>query len=459
MQHASADGFNYLGTIDDVVLRYPWQFEMTKDRLEYSLIVQLINGRPVLLNDGYLLQHEVAVEAINNEESLLAILIEKGFVRVLARGFNSFGLHEMPERMKDHIPTMNALVNSPLWSELKPKVERFDRLLRDGGNYLGWPAFDLGSGFVELTKRLKERKSTPSSLGLGRIMTSNAFNTFIDEFLSLTANDKRGVRSRWEFLAKKHADNPLYTNDPQGYVRALMNLANEMYHYNFGILLSAELEVPVSVETQTSAAFDDLLVTKDILVSEIPGLPRLRVPKIIRRVSPRKLAEVLDPETDLGKARARWMELKYDFETSNFVGQDNRTEINAAAKEYCKRLGASFGEHIKYQETEGFIKYMFGEAVAPLSLFGLSHFSHGGWPADIAGFVAGFGINRLQDWGAGIVTQKFRVGLFERQILPPRLIQESERAMSKIKLRRSPSSLLLDKILARRISDKVEKLK
>jgi hypothetical protein len=57
------DGFNYLGTIDDVVVRYPWQFKINKKRLEHSLATQLINGRPIVLNDGYLLQHEVGQEA------------------------------------------------------------------------------------------------------------------------------------------------------------------------------------------------------------------------------------------------------------------------------------------------------------------------------------------------------------------------------------------------------------
>jgi hypothetical protein len=68
----------------------------------------------------------------------------------------------------------------------------------------------------------------------------------------------RAPRTLWENLAVSLADRSDVTSRPKQFVRALMNLANEIYHYNMGVMLSADLGMTVSVETQASSAFDDL---------------------------------------------------------------------------------------------------------------------------------------------------------------------------------------------------------
>ena len=54
--------FSYMGIVDDVVLRYPWNFKITKKRLEHSLAVQIITGSPILINDGYFVLHPIVQE-------------------------------------------------------------------------------------------------------------------------------------------------------------------------------------------------------------------------------------------------------------------------------------------------------------------------------------------------------------------------------------------------------------
>ena len=114
-------------------------------------------------------------------------------------------------------------------------------------------------------------------MGLGSHVKTKVLREFLCRFIERLQQDKSGPRDYWERLAKQFAANPDYTAKPEKFVLSLMNLVNEMYHYNFGIMLAAETDVSVSVETQTSAAFDDLLVVKDrihggFLSSEPAGL-------------------------------------------------------------------------------------------------------------------------------------------------------------------------------------------
>lgn len=129
-------GYNYLGTIDDMVEKYPWRFNVTKDYFNHSLIVQIINGRPILINDGYLMLHPIAQKSIMDDEGLLWELINSnsGFINILSRGKNQYRLHEMPEIMKSNIESFNSLVNNEFpnvnWQYMKENLCNLDKKLR-----------------------------------------------------------------------------------------------------------------------------------------------------------------------------------------------------------------------------------------------------------------------------------------------------------------------------------------
>lgn len=457
-------GFNYLGTLDDVVERYPWRFALNKRRLEYSLVTQLINGRPVLLNDGYLLQNSLALEAVRDEQSLLWEMIRKGYVRILARGGNRYQLHELPKHVRG-VPTIERLSSSDEWPDFEKKIARLDTILRADNYLLPWPSFDAGSGFRELARHLSNNGSTPWSLGLGRGVRKPVWSSFLSEFLDRMDTDTRGARSFWEQLARRYADDPTRAREPEAFVRALMNLANEMYHYNFGIMLASEHDVPVSVETQSSAAFDDLIVQHNVLISEIPKMPRLRVPRAILSVPPSKLVQILDTGREVGKARQRWLTECAAYE----AGADRQaSQLNDAAKDYSSKLATFVGHDVKYDESEGFIKYVLGSGASKVR-DGLGGFVGSGVASYLdaqtgipmfsstAGFIAGYGLSKLQSWGIGIVTKKYKVELLKQQVLPPKLIQESARAVSHIKFRRFPSSLVIGRSYALEISSKMKR--
>ena len=186
------EGFNYLGTIDDVAVRFPWRFNLTESALNHSLITQLIDGRPVLLNDGYLVQHAIARQAVLDQQSLLWELMRVGFVRVMARGGDRFTLAEMPERMHK-VSSFFDLVHDQIqgvdWPALRSALSDADSLLRPKGYLLDWPAYESGSGFAAFARRIRARGSHPRSLGMGRSVRTEVLHEFLDRFVDKIAQE------------------------------------------------------------------------------------------------------------------------------------------------------------------------------------------------------------------------------------------------------------------------------
>lgn len=432
-------GYNYLGTLDDAVARHPWRFKLSGSRLNHSLAVQLIDGRPILLNDGYLVNHPMGRASVMDRSNLLWEMIEAGYVAVMARGGDRYGIHEMPERMAGRIESFRLVVEDRLgdgvaWSDYRARLEEIDARLRSGGGIVRWPGFDAGSGFRALANELVAKRSTSGSLGLGRSVGDHAFQEFLKEFMERMDKDTEGARSQWEALARTYANDPDVTGNGKAFVRSLMNLANEMYHYNFGIMLSLDLDVPVSVETQVSEAFDDLLVTPDVLVEEIPSLPRLHVPKVVTTAPPRKLVQILEGHREVAKAREDWLLLRRAAEREGTRLPDaRRKELEAAGRRYAAELSGHLGVDVSYEKTEGLMGAVLGEAVGQaIDMTGLGF---------AAGVFSAYLLSRLPDGGLGVVTRKFRVTVLKNQIYPPELLRRSNRVVERIKRRFVPSAI------------------
>ena len=54
-----SDTLVYLGTVDDVVLRYPWPgIAIDENFLVETIVDHVLFGAPLLINDGYIVNHE-----------------------------------------------------------------------------------------------------------------------------------------------------------------------------------------------------------------------------------------------------------------------------------------------------------------------------------------------------------------------------------------------------------------
>ncbi|MEJ8856774.1 hypothetical protein WKW79_19525 [Variovorax robiniae] len=450
------DSYTYMGLLDDSVVRYPWRFKVDVGVLNYLLTVELIHGKPVLLNDGYLVNNEIARAELLKRDGLLWELVRNGFVRVMARGGDQFKLHDMPLRMAEHIPTFKALVEDRIpgvqWTEFREALSGLDKQLRDAGLLVPWPSLDAGSGFLALVENLRERGASPHALGIGRHVGKTTFASFLDEVADILSKDTRGARTTWELTAIKYADDPDQTNAPKLFKDALMNLANEMYHYNMGILLTAEHGSSVSVQTQTSAAFDDLLIPPSLkfLVSDIPQLPRLSVPLAITQADPIRLASLVVPGSSVADSRTRWLKLRNEWEASLPVHRTHiAKEVRDAGEEYARRLSEFVGTQVKFKETEELVEFVVGDMAkyAVAAGAGLALSAAGMAPAAVAagslgGLAIGYAITRGRKRYLGSVFKKFRVYALEKTFtLPPAVAKASEHAMRTIKRRQVPSTI------------------
>lgn len=458
-------GLNYLGTIDDVVERYPWRFKYDTSRLNHSLAVQLLVGRPILLNDGYLVNHSMGQKAVMEEDGLLWAMIEAGFVRIMSRGGDRYSLHEMPEVMQSHIESFRLLVknkipNVPNWKDLRTRLEVIDKQLREQDNIIGWPRFDVGSGYRVLALKLLEQGSTVDSVGMRGTMSNRVFSDFLSRFVDRMQEDTSGARNYWEQLAKEYADTPGIKNR-KAFVRSLMNLANEMYHYNMGVMLSVDRDEPVSVETQASPAFDDLLVSKDILVDHIPKIPVLQIPQVVATAPPAKLVQVLraDLDLDVAKARTHWVTLKRQYEEEGVEGSGTyEQELREAAEAYAATLSEHLHRHIDYRKSESLFDYVIGEltekpeAIAA-SMLGETVGQLAGvlGAGGVVGFAAGYIISRLHEHSVGVVTNKYRVLMLKNQMLPPQVVRKYQQVIERIKRRHIPSAIDIDKSRAQEL--------
>jgi hypothetical protein len=462
------EGFTYLGTIDDMVVKYPWRFNVTEKSLNHSLVIQLIDGRPILLNDGYLVQHRLGRAALLDKNSLLWELIKSEFVRVMARGGRRYGLAEMPVKMAEEgIVSYQWIVDDQvqgvLWAELRGALDVLDATLTKSNYLIGWPAYDTGSGFRELAEAMRNNASTAHSLGLAKHVRSGVIPGFLDEFIDKMNKDTGKPRSRWETMAKRYANKPDNTNRPKEFQRAMMNLANEMYHYNMGVMLSAEHDVPIAVETQTSAAFDDLLVYRNTLLEE-SDVHRLRIPLALTTVDPLRLVKVLEVGTKVFEARQQWLMQRQAAESSRKpLTKIQGSELMDTGKRYAAELSKLLGEHVRYDESEGLFSYVVGLAVkssvTPALLAAGGAASIGASPV-VAGAIAvatGFVVYRAQKAVLGGVTKKFKISLLKGQVLPPELVRRSAEIVRRIKGRQAPSSIEISRSTATALAAKMSR--
>lgn len=468
------EGFNYLGTIDDVAVRFPWRFKLTESALNHSLITQLVDGRPVLLNDGYLVHHAIARQSVIDQQSLLWELMRVGFVRIMARGGDRFTLAEMPEQMQK-VRSFFDLVHGQIpgvdWPALRSALTDADALLRPKGYLVDWPAYESASGFAAFARRIRARGSQPRSLGMGGSVRPEVLHEFLDRFVDKIAQDPVGPRDTWEKLAIRMARLPAKVNDSAAFVRSLMNFATETYHYNMGVMLAAQYKVPVSVETQTSPAFDDLLIRPDVLVDELPAVPRLNAPRVLATVDPKRLASIVaDPGSKLFEARGDWIARRGAWERRRAavsVAEKARAraelaDLKESGKAYAALLTALVGKHVKYEQTEGMFHTVVGAAVkeggtglsAAAGMTAAAAAAVVGAPAAgiaVAGVAAGYVVSVAQKKLLGGVVRKFRVKLLEKQFIQPEWVERSRRVVARINARRSPSSIDLEPGMAEEI--------
>ncbi len=439
----------YMGLLDDKAVEFPWRFKVTDETLAHLLINELLHGNPVLLNEGYLVNNDFVSASVASKQGLLWELIDAGFVGVMHRGAGKYSLAEMPSKMA-HIKSFRERTLRDDWPDLERQLGELDRRLEANGNLVPWPKFHSGSGYLALARRLLDRKASAHSLGIGAHVKSGVLHEFLSAYVGRMEGNLEGARDYWEQLVLRFANDPDKTNDRAGFERAMMNLANELYHYNMGLMLSAGSTANISVQTQTSPAFDDLLFPPGLrfLARDLSHAPRLHVPRSIVGADPKALRSILEKGSKVNQARAGWTSLRAAWEEA---APERRPliekELALASREYSARLAEHLGKDLKRDTLESLIDYSAGVAVTAATT--AAGTALGGLPGGAIGFGIGYAVTRARKKVVGSVVRKYRVDLLEAELkISPALAEQSRRIVNAIKRRTAPSTIELPRAIA-----------
>jgi len=235
----------YLGLIDDKVFEYPWGTDVTADYFETLLLQAALFEQTVLVNDGHLMLYDWGRRMLANPNSLFRQLMREGIVVVLSRE-DGGAIDQMPARHADDVPTYQRLVRDAEWKE----VERDLKGLVASGQYVWtkWPPVDNRVGFSVLVESLYD--SSPDDLGVSWHLTADHLRQCIDEFRnSRRSRPTDGARGLWEAVVTR-----LFGGQPRQ-CRALMQIANEAYHYNMTLSFAAASGLPAGAATRFSPVF------------------------------------------------------------------------------------------------------------------------------------------------------------------------------------------------------------
>ncbi len=336
MAHRNRRTATYIGTLDDMALKYPWNFQMGEDFLNREIFRSVVLGREILINDGYLINHPLALsQVMEGDNSPLRALAREGHVRILCRDKENENFHLMPEKMATNgISTYQKLIRQSNWPETRRRLESFGNSIRSRGGIEYWPSTDMSISFERLIDRL-DGLST-GQIGLTSV-SDVLFRKVLEHFRRSMREHKDRPRDRWEKVCRSMVT--LYDcTDRELAVRQLMNLANEVYHYNFGLALSANSDREISVETQYSYAFADFLRSETGIASLQGQIPSVRLPNNIPYNDGSRLPPFCDPSSKIGEARSNYLDAMNRY----LNGRLDREQATDAADCYQARIHEYF---------------------------------------------------------------------------------------------------------------------
>lgn len=338
----------YTGVLDDVMLRYSRNFA-GKDFFTRMLAKNLFFGGGLFINDGYLANHDVARSYLYDDDSLLRWMINTDFVQVLTRKKSSEELAKMPVDMaQDENVSFVRLVNSNEWKN------GFEGLWKDlatgifrNHHYRGWPPFDLSEGFDDLIQRVFPADVRDVGITLSTDEDLEQIKILYDELGPRTGN----ARDSFEKACLRH-----FTGNPETHpsdlspanrsrMDELMNIANQAYHYNFGLTLTEDADdFGVAVDTTVGDAFDELLQVKEIQRARLSDIPLLALPDNLPLDSGEVFYPFLDPASKVSKAKIEYLQALADlFSGPESKLDDLKRDVKEATRTYFGRILALFG--------------------------------------------------------------------------------------------------------------------
>ena len=332
----------YLGTLDDVVQRYPWNIEMGQQQFNQMLIRKALLGEKIIINDGYLLNHPFARHALlYPTSSPLKALVEANFVQIMSR---SGSLLDVAQKMSAQgVESFQRLQKSAEWPALRTMLKQWEPGLQRIDNFIPWPKKHISHGFDNMLCR--SRQLYVENLGMTAV-TDDDFQRVFDLYTLKNKSDKEATRTRWEQACIKVLGDDSNAKEK---INELMGLASEAYHYNFAVCLSAQFsQRKILVETRYSHAFADLIQLGQPTQSELINIPSIQIPQKLSFDRPQLWKTLVDPFSDVAGVQKEYQDAMEQF----FAGQVNAKLVEEVSLKYSKALSA----HFENDEQDGGIK-------------------------------------------------------------------------------------------------------
>jgi len=330
--------WTYAGDLDDMVKLYPWpNIEASNKRaLDVRLALSAVTGTPMLLNDGYLILNPACFDSLSDPNSPLRVLINQRYVRVLSRNKSpSLSLSQVViDGAKQGIGSYRELfADKKRWTVVQKVLDPLQKDLKKE-NLCGWPRVNLSLSYLQLIRRLAQIPYEQRGLDVPDRIFQDVVNRF-DHDLS---QDPSKPRSRWEEIVKKVG---------QAHFQSLMQLANEVYHHNFGVAMTASPpkdDLPegseIAVQTRISSTFMHLLYKTNEPILNTPESipPQLTLPGGVDYSNGNSLVPLFVKEQPLGEARANYLDLR----TRYLAGKVQPKEMAESTDEYQQKLNGYF---------------------------------------------------------------------------------------------------------------------
>jgi len=320
------NALTYCGLVDDFAARHTGALTSV-DELNRQLLLAVLFGDPLLVNDGYVVTHSAIRKAvIKPRSSPFRKLVEEGYVKILTRKGGDLG--SLIEVMASQSITSAKLLNNDSkakkhFAKWGTNLQRdFDRCFRP------WPEYDTSSIFRKIAKDAHSRALA-------------AHPDLEDELAAfdVAVSQTEGRRTEWEDTATRLvAEGKL--SEPGRHT--LMQVANDAYQYSWGCALF-DGKASIRVQTRTPK-----YVMLDRPVGEVTSerrepvkvfAPDLEIAQKRVRTDWDRVAQMARPSHDVSLAKSQYLDTLDRYYTSD---ECDEKEMREAAKIYSKELSQHF---------------------------------------------------------------------------------------------------------------------
>jgi len=325
----------YTGLLDDVMIRYSDEY-LSEDFFNKMIAKNIFFGGGLFINDGYLVNHPIARRYLYNENSLLRVMIDTGFIRILTRTSSSEALSQMPLTMaRQGNESFRQLVESPEWNDFSPVFNLIAQSVFFNNNARSWPDRNMSVGFTKLMRDRAFMEEEPSNLGIANV-SRDEWLRIRDDFLDRDP-ESSGPRDKLEKAALSILRET--RSDPRIAMNEVMMVGNQAYHYNFGLALTYEEENGVAVDTTIGSAFDELLQTRQVERGQLENIPILRLPRDLPFDRGDLFLNFLRPSTQVGQAKLNYITSLRNIISGVDLDFDSlRGNLSEATDEYINRI-------------------------------------------------------------------------------------------------------------------------